>query len=263
MNPPRSYYYNSDTLIPVPFAILSSLIRIAHKYAVQDVLDDALSRLKKFHSNDLAAWQDADSRAQYVTTVPEDALTAIHLARLTTTPSLLPTAFLVCTQLAESCVRQPDGSHLSKIAALSVPEQVQIIVAKGLLVQALATRAFRLLAVVPSAQCATRAACEAVRAAPLASLVRPSCLLKPLLSDTYALTPMTDTFFAHCDFYRGHRSSFCRSCQEALVKEDETAMRLVWSHLPVLFELEREVDSGSWPGGVGCADVGGSADQLL
>ncbi|KAI1791448.1 hypothetical protein LXA43DRAFT_429633 [Ganoderma leucocontextum] len=238
----KNYYYSSDAPIPVPFAILASLICMAHKYAVQDVLDDALSRLKKHYTNDLAAWQDSDSRERYVTALDQDAPTAIHLARLTNTPSLLPTAFIVCTQLADAWLeRRPDGSYVSRLAALSVPDQARVTVGKAHLVHARATRALHLLGAAPSAHCTTRETCQATKEAPVVALRGKPYLLKSSMSDGLALTPMADIFWSR----RSHWRKFCGSCQEALVEEDELVIRWLWDILPVLFSLQ--IDGDSWP----------------
>ena len=114
-------------MLPVPLEVLASLIRIAHKYVVRDVLDDALSRLKKYYTNDLSAWQDSGTRARYVSAEDADAPIVIQLARLTDTPSLLPTAFLACTELMTEYRANPDGSFEYPAASLSVPDQVRAI----------------------------------------------------------------------------------------------------------------------------------------
>ena len=241
----HSYYYNTDAPIPVPFAVLASLIRMAHKYAIQDVLDDALSRLKKYYTNDLAEWQDPDARARYVTAVEEDAPTVIHLARLTDTPSLLPTAFLVCNQVVEWLDRRPDGSWVPRMAPLSVMDSARMIVGKKLLVEARATRAFHLLAAVPSAQCATRERCSEAREGPLGGLVGRPVLFKSTMGDKHALTPMANIFWARLS----HWEKFCERCKGALVKEDEMMMGLLWNNLPEVFALD--IDGSSWPGRLG------------
>ena len=124
-----SYYYDRDTLLSVPFDILASLIRMAHKYMVQDVLDDALSRLKKYYTSDLSAWQNSSFRARYVKAKKERAPTAIALARLTDTPSLLPTAFLTCIELSTRYHVAPDGSVAYPTAVLAYPDLARVIAA--------------------------------------------------------------------------------------------------------------------------------------
>ncbi|TBU29247.1 hypothetical protein BD311DRAFT_777621 [Dichomitus squalens] len=87
----KNYYYRQDELLVVWLGSLVSLIRMAHKYDIKDVLDDALSRLKKYLPKDLSAWQDSSARARYVfSNSIRDVMDIIPLARLTNTPSLLP-----------------------------------------------------------------------------------------------------------------------------------------------------------------------------
>ena len=141
-----SYYYDGDTLTAVPFEVLASLIRMGHKYALQDILDHALSRLKKYYTDDLAGWKDPASRERYVTATDDDALTAVALARLTNTPSLLPTALLICMKIATDYWEDADGAVVPRIAALPVSDQLQLTAAKASLTEACATRPLRLLA---------------------------------------------------------------------------------------------------------------------
>ena len=51
----HSYYHENDEIIPVPCDVLCSLIRMGHEFGIQKVLDDALSRLKKYYTSDLSA----------------------------------------------------------------------------------------------------------------------------------------------------------------------------------------------------------------
>ena len=69
-----SYYYARDEVQQVPFAVLETLIRLGHKYAVQDVLQEALGRLKKYYPTTLDEWSDAVGRARWIQTTPVDAI---------------------------------------------------------------------------------------------------------------------------------------------------------------------------------------------
>ncbi|KAM5531292.1 hypothetical protein V8D89_015047 [Ganoderma adspersum] len=123
----KNYYYDGDALIAVPFEALASLVRMAHKYAVPDILDHALSRLKKYYTNDLVAWQNSDARARYVAAKDRHALMVIKLARLTNTPSLLPTAFLLCTKLLATWTIAKRGVPTALVvASLPVPTQLTL-----------------------------------------------------------------------------------------------------------------------------------------
>ncbi|PIL33271.1 hypothetical protein GSI_04721 [Ganoderma sinense ZZ0214-1] len=252
----KNYYYNRDVLVPVPFAVLASLIRMAHKYAIQDVLDDALSRLKRYYTNDLSLWRDPDARARYVTATAHDAPAAVELARLTNTPLLLPTALLVCVGLAETYSVADDGSGgaaESHVATLSVPERARLVHVKGYLTQACATRALYLVAAVPSAGCASRRACTASKEALLEEFREPGnvySLRVRHISDGNALTPIAEKLWQDDDWER-----FCGVCREALAKMDAKGVKALWSTLPALFEVD--IDKDVWRNGE--APAGGAS----
>ncbi|PIL33321.1 hypothetical protein GSI_04772 [Ganoderma sinense ZZ0214-1] len=105
-------------------AVLASLVR---------VLDDALSRLKIYYTNDLAAWQDPDARARYVAARDADAPTGILLALITNTLSLLPAAFLVCTELMTAYCTYTDRPYQYPAACFSVLDRYQPGQARGAL----------------------------------------------------------------------------------------------------------------------------------
>lgn len=225
-----SYYYNGDALVAVPFDVLASLIRMGHKYALQDILDHALSRLKRYYTNDLAIWRDPEARARYVTVTDDDAPTVVTLARLTNTPTLLPTALLVCTEIATGYWENSDGSIESRVASLSVSDQLQLTAAKAFLAEACATRPLRLLASVPCADCTAVATCRVAREAPL-STIRETGVI-PSLSDQNVLRPIAEMLWGDVQWRR-----LCGGCQEALLEIDEIDIRTVWDSLPDIFTL--------------------------
>ena len=225
--PRFSYYYDGDTLIAVPFEILSSLIRMAHKYAVQDVLDHALSRLKKYYTNDLAAWRDVSTRARYVTAKDMHAFGVIQLARLTNTPSLLPTAFLTCTKILTSRQLKGRVPVALGISLLPVPDQLLLISAREELLHTCSERTLRLLAAVPRSSCTTPAACRAAREAPLSAIRERNAFPEPPISHRDVLAPMAMTLWDEM-----HWDTFCGTCQVALVATDEAESRWIWKNLP-------------------------------
>ena len=94
-----SYYTQHGSPFPVEFSTVTALVKLGHKYAIPDVLDDALSRFKQYYPNNITSYHlgRGSLRSDVIIARPQDAITAIHLARLTNTPSILPAAFLVCT----------------------------------------------------------------------------------------------------------------------------------------------------------------------
>ena len=235
-----SYYYDEDVLVPVPFEVLASLIRMGHKYGLQDILDHALSRLKKYYTNDFAAWKDPAGRARYVTATDDDAPSVVALARLTNTPSLLPTALLVCTQIATTHWERDDGLIVPRIASLPVQDQLQVIAAKASLAKVCVIRPLRLLACVPCAGCSSTALCGAAREAPLDALLERDVV--PSSSDRNVLEPIAETFWGDAGWRR-----LCASCRELLLEFDEIETQVLWDSLPEVFALNLE--KGSWSSG--------------
>ncbi|EJF57995.1 hypothetical protein DICSQDRAFT_110900 [Dichomitus squalens LYAD-421 SS1] len=91
----KNYYYRQDELVVVELGVLVSLIRMVHKYDFKDVLDDALSRLKKYLPKSISAWQDTAARTRYVfSSSIRDIMDVIPLVRLTNTLSC-PTSLIL------------------------------------------------------------------------------------------------------------------------------------------------------------------------
>ncbi|KAI0742362.1 hypothetical protein C8Q80DRAFT_1108543 [Daedaleopsis nitida] len=94
------------------FHIMSALIRLAHKYQIDDVEKRAISALCSIYTTDLTDWFD------FVRTVSDDdscAIAAVNLARLTETPTstILPSALFNCVLLTSDVLdgyTREDGS---------------------------------------------------------------------------------------------------------------------------------------------------------
>ncbi|KAL7283054.1 hypothetical protein ACG7TL_002478 [Trametes sanguinea] len=96
------------------FAELAALIRMSHKYHVEDLHTRAMHHFKLYFTNDLAVWDTAgiDGNLFLHITLP-DAIAAVNLARLTHADSVLPTALYLCCQLDAELtagVERADGS---------------------------------------------------------------------------------------------------------------------------------------------------------
>ncbi|KAH9925146.1 uncharacterized protein B0H18DRAFT_933899 [Fomitopsis serialis] len=76
------------------FDDMANCIRLAHKYRIEDLLEDSLKALKQYCPDDFDAW---DTRAE--SSEPEHAIVAVNLMRLTGEVSLLPAAIYACSQL--------------------------------------------------------------------------------------------------------------------------------------------------------------------
>ena len=161
----NSFYHESDEPKPVEFAVLASLIRMGHKYSIPRIMNDALSRLRKYYPTTLSAWDDVTTREGYVITGPTDAFEVVRLARLTETPSLLPSAFFACCEnmcaLSTKDDRFPPEGQLL-LHGLSVEDSRRLIRGRENLAVAAVQRIFKLGAKhadLPVNYCSTHRAC--------------------------------------------------------------------------------------------------------
>ncbi|KAI0682741.1 hypothetical protein C8T65DRAFT_826237 [Cerioporus squamosus] len=94
------------------FSQLSALIRLAHKYQIDDIQDEALSVLKTRFAYSLTnSWCDGEKA--FDVPDPACAIEVIHIAGLTDTPALLPFAFYMCATIGGKTVegwRREDGT---------------------------------------------------------------------------------------------------------------------------------------------------------
>ena len=80
----------------MPF--VSAIVRLGHKYELQGLYDQAMDRLTTYYTTSFDAWANGLNTAQWQPD-PVHAITAINLARLTNTTSILPTALYICATL--------------------------------------------------------------------------------------------------------------------------------------------------------------------
>ncbi|TFY53344.1 hypothetical protein EVJ58_g9505 [Rhodofomes roseus] len=89
--------------------LLSFRIRLAHKYGVTSLLEASVSKLKALYPSRLAVWQSMRH------TFSPRAITAVNLAHLTGTLTVLPAALYCCCQLPDATLLRgathPDGSN--------------------------------------------------------------------------------------------------------------------------------------------------------
>ncbi|KAH9835467.1 uncharacterized protein C8Q71DRAFT_797587 [Rhodofomes roseus] len=100
----KRYIWRSD----IELDLLSYRIRLAHKYGIEDLLAESVRQLKQLFPATLDAWRDLERHDS------PRAITAINLAHLTNTPSVLPSALYVCCLLANHHLLDgaphPDGT---------------------------------------------------------------------------------------------------------------------------------------------------------
>ncbi|KAH9912500.1 uncharacterized protein BXZ73DRAFT_107391 [Epithele typhae] len=86
----------------VSFDHISAVIRLAHKYQMDDILEDALAVLRGYYTTRYISWT---ARADNIlAATPSHAIDAVLLARLTDAHALLPTALMHCSALGPRVV---------------------------------------------------------------------------------------------------------------------------------------------------------------
>ncbi|KAI0737102.1 hypothetical protein C8Q80DRAFT_1214675 [Daedaleopsis nitida] len=228
----KNYYHEKDEILPVKFDILAGLIRLAHKYAIPSVLNDALARLKKHFPVDLAAWQDAKTRSQYVVATPKDSITAIQLACLTNTLSILPTAYLACYGA------MTDGQvPLDTSFALDLPTIVEIMRGVENVIGYAANRLLYLTVVVPSAACKTPHVCMVTCRTLAGAHQFGEVTAYDRMACHAALRPIADWFLKH------PTAQLCKACTAGMQRYDREQIDDTWNKLPGMFGLDVE----DWP----------------
>lgn len=82
------------------FGVLASIVRMAHKYQVDAILEEALRRLKTVFTSDFDTWEQHQGMSTAIVTLStEDALEAVNLSLLTGRTEMLASAFYMCAQL--------------------------------------------------------------------------------------------------------------------------------------------------------------------
>ncbi|KZT07969.1 uncharacterized protein LAESUDRAFT_677176 [Laetiporus sulphureus 93-53] len=107
-----------DHVTPIEFQVVASIVRMCHKYQVQELFGNAMSLLKAYFTDDLDIYckrlQGESTASPRLSIAAGDAVTAVNLARLTNTDSILPVAMYECCQLGSKAIvegiSRPDGT---------------------------------------------------------------------------------------------------------------------------------------------------------
>lgn len=210
---------------------------MGHKFAIKKVLDDALSRLRKYYTSDLSAWEDWDRRAKYVDVGASNHLLAIEAAYLTDTPSILPTAFLeICPHIETHIVTlsTPDADSQRGLTADRV---VQATTRKAALTANVTTRLLAIHTAVPAPQCATQERCVLATQQLLRADVR-SGIFGFLCACEAAFQPL------YARYWGNFEDELCSLCRDESRDTDEELQRSAWKNLPHFFGLEIDDWSG-------------------
>ena len=213
-------------------------LSLAHKYQIEDVLEDSRAELKRYFPNNLAAWK---TRCTYGP--DSNAIVAVNVARRTNTLSVLPAALYACCQLPVDYLLGDDDSQGAP-AKLFQPDLVRCFEARRRLC-AEHIRAFEvdMCSTLPDNRaCKSPESCSGVLSS-ARSEFRPQ-VLGPWFGDV--LNFPWHQFFAQ--LYYGTTNAFlgrsdplriglCGSCAKRMQNRERMLTESLWTKLPSLLGL--------------------------
>ena len=220
----RRFYRNDDAL-PVTFDEISAVIRLSHKYNVADAEQQALSTLKLYFTDDFYDFESFGEDGLFHMK-QTDAISAVNLARLTDTRSILPTAFYQCCELGNSVMdgcRRPDGH----VEHLSFEDHKICMGGRIALMREARALVFRIFQETPSHRCLSRRIC---RAALHTMLIRAAVEEAPL--EPAVLRGWTTFIDEQAD-----RLRLCRRCRRMLWARELDVRKEIWARLPEIFGM--------------------------
>lgn len=216
---------------PIDFRDVANCIKLAHKYDIQDVLDASLAELQLYFPKDFAPWDTSTACSDI------EAISAVQLARLTSTPSVLPSALYVCCLLPVNELLQGNVRDDGVVDTLSTEDLSRCIQGKARLCTRMVQITHDLFAPANNPNCTSlKTGCDAVIAAISQREVH---ALKQ--GDGAVLERWTDIIDRHCENrHPKPQLPLCRSCIDFLKARQNGIRAQVWSELPKIFDLEVE-----------------------
>ncbi len=212
------------------FHQIAAIIRLAHKYHVQAVFDQAVAALEEAFPSDFDTWERGEATVKFK---EEHAICVINLALLVDKPSLLPVALYRCALLGSDVL---DGYKRNNktIERLSMENIKRCIDGRN----NLASRALGILLDVFNVgscpECDTPDTCSPV----------PQSMLQWALEEEQSTeTDVLQSWRGLIETWAPD-TEICDYCERALINRDVRARRRVWNDLPEIFDIEEEV--GGW-----------------
>lgn len=214
------------------FHVLSALIRLSHKYQIEEIEARGIRALRAMYPTDLNSFMAVENHVNEESFV--HAIGAINIARLTGTPSILPAAFYHCAVLREKVIKglvREDGTK----EYLSEQDLARCI--RGIERLAAEFAAWCLSLSMNSLKpgqwgCKSEARCKDPGASIVAKMIR-------------AITHRSITAEALSGFDFSGTKDMCSACVNRFEGEEQRAREKVWQRLPLTFNLAAELPW--WP----------------
>ncbi|KAH9932308.1 uncharacterized protein B0H18DRAFT_1137503 [Fomitopsis serialis] len=209
------------------FEDIAAWVRMSHKYNIQDLLVDAMKRLKQYFPDKFADFKDDPHAVQR-----QHAIVAVNLARLTDTATMVPPALYYCCTLDSRTLLRGSARSDGTVDCLAPEDLERCIQGKAELAGQAALCLSRICRPTVSSRCATPTACGV-------TMIR----LHDILAIGAQCVGSTDALLTwRRDIERELRdhlelSCICRACRDMMLERDVAERERVWQELPSLFEL--------------------------
>ncbi|OJT09463.1 hypothetical protein TRAPUB_14066 [Trametes pubescens] len=223
------------------FAAIAAAARLGHKYQMTRLLEQALTYLKTYYTNDYDAWQKKESWNP-----PgfhdEDAIGVVNLARFLGETSLLPTALLACCQLGRDLINgfaREDGTR----EQLTLDDIGLCLEAKPRLVQESSRTVLHVFEPMASVRCLSAGKCRG-------GFRRILKMVEDRVADVVGTDPFRYLFKALGADADGE---LCQNCRAMAESREYAETRRVWARLPEILGIPRPGPGGEAAGGEAAA----------
>lgn len=210
--------------------------------------------LQQYFTSDFESWNVKPFRYPFEVQ-PQQSIAVINLARLVGIPSLLPSAFYMCTALHGAILDGFEREDKS-VEYLSQEDVKRCMNAWNKLVEATLALVVHIFSLTANPSRAD--ACDRGITCPVALHTVIGDAVEECMQSSVSALASWGPFIEH-NFSRGVQ--LCESCKQAAVDRDYTARRRLWEELPAIFDIE--VDG--WPSSAGSGPLpsegGGDGDN--
>ncbi|KAH9922090.1 uncharacterized protein B0H18DRAFT_879687 [Fomitopsis serialis] len=229
----QTFYRHNAQL---PFVVVASVVRLAHKYGMEHLRDDALERMKSCFSDDLHVWAKAEASegSALMTYDYTDAIAAVNIARLTETQSMLPYALYTCCQLDTEVILNGVPQKNGTTERLTQEDILRCLNARSTLVHDNIIFAYLLFTPTLPLACA-----DQVCHASLQCLAQANLTFEGELEDPTCLADWI-TWLAHNEQTRSY-NNLCLNCQAYMQLKARELRSDIWLRLPHILNLDVRV----------------------
>ncbi|EIW56917.1 uncharacterized protein TRAVEDRAFT_128370 [Trametes versicolor FP-101664 SS1] len=209
------------------FAAIAAAARLGHKYQMTRLLEQALTYLKTYYTNDYEAWQK-EERWNPPGFRDEEAIGVVNLARFLGETSLLPAALLACCQLGRNLINgfaREDGTR----EQLTLDDIGLCLEAKPRLVQETTRSVLHVFEPGASVKCLTAGKCRG-------GFRRLLKMVEDRLAEVVGTNPFYGLFNrlgAAADV------ELCQYCRAMAKSRDSGMKQAVWARLPEILGIPR------------------------